>query len=308
MQTVFTTEACAIAGLSLDRNYKKYTLSIKVGTYYTFDYSEISNQVHYHDSYEMVIVISGRGTFIYNKQNKVLSKGDIFISEPYIEHEIHIDPTETLTLLYFFISIEEKSAGVSQTFEEKLIEGFIHQHHNILQNQYQIVAYLSFFDRYTQNPKFKNNIWFYKMLENMILNCLELLTISGHNQTLLVGKLETNLFERALDYIDQNLGKKLSAEIIAQEICTSRRNLYVLFRKNLNKTVHDYISEKKISLAEHYLILNLSVTEAANSVGIESLSYFNKLFRKYKGMSPREYVKDVIPNKEGYGRRHVKTD
>ncbi len=305
MQKIFTTASCPIAGLSMDKTYKNYTLSIKVGTYYTFDYSQISNQIHYHDSYELVMVLSGRGTFIYDKNSHILSKGDIFLSDPYVEHEIHINPTETLTVLYIFISIDQKDNIIGQNNEEKLIANFLNQHRQILHNQYQLNAYLLFFETFTQNPKYKNNVWLYRIFENFIINCLDILTINAQNEIFTNKKYETNLFEKALDYIDQNLEKKLSAQIISQAVNTSKRNLYILFRKNLDRSVHDYIYERKISLAEHYLKMNLSVTETASLVGIESLSYFNKLFNKYVKMSPREYIKEVIPRQEGYGRRHL---
>lgn len=304
MEKIFKKDYCPIAGLAINKNYNKYSLSIKVGTYYTFDYTQIANQVHYHDSYELVIVLKGKGSFIYKNQNHLLSKGDIFLSEPFVNHEIHINPRDTLTLLYIFINFEEKSMSSSQMFEEKIIDSFIHQHHNILHNQYQLNAYLSFFNEYKQDQKFRNDIWLYKTLETFLLNCLDILAINESKDIDM--KYDANIFERTLDYIDQNLSKKISADIISKEMCTSRRNLYYLFEKNLNKSVHNYINERKISLAEHYLMMNLNVTEAASLVGIDNLSYFNKLFRKYKNISPREYVRKVIPNMEGYGRRLMK--
>jgi len=305
METIFKKNDCKIEGLSLTRNYNKYTLAIKVGTFYTFDYTQTATQVHYHDCYEMVIILSGKGTFIYNEQSQILHMGDIFLSEPYVNHQIYIDPKDTLVLFYVFISIIQTNNNSSQILEEEILDNFIKLHHNSLCNQYQLNAYLSFFKEYAQNPKYRNDIWIFRVLEDLILNCLDLLTIKRLNEIPTNGKHDTSLYESALDYIDQNLGKKISADIISKEICTSRRNLYHLFQKNLGKSVHDYINERKISLAKNYLMMNLNVTEAARLVAIDNLSYFNKLFRKYNHISPREYMKEAIPNKGGYGRRHI---
>jgi len=39
------------------------------------------------------------------------------------------------------------------------------------------------------------------------------------------------------------------------------------------------------------LLQGRSVTEAAFEVGLESISYFNKLFRLHEGMNPSEFKK-----------------
>ena len=304
MEEVLISKKCPIAGLNIEQNFKKYSVSIKAGMYYTFTNTQLSNQMHYHDSYELVVVLSGRGTFVDGENSRSLSRGDIYLSDPGVEHEIHIEQTESLTVFYAFVHISKKNDDGSYTAEEKLLDQFLERHNSYATKQSQLLADFEFFDLYTQNPKFMNIPWLMKSFENLIYNCMERLTESFKGGVILSKKNELQIFERALDYIDQNIAYKITADSIADAVFTSKRNLYLIFKKNLNRTVHDYINDRKISLAEHYLKMNMSVTETANLIGIENISYFSRLFKKYRNVSPREFKKEAFVNQEGHGRRY----
>ena len=48
-------------------------------------------QLHYHDYFEMEIVISGSGSQILNDEEFKLTKGDVFLMRPLDFHKIHSD-------------------------------------------------------------------------------------------------------------------------------------------------------------------------------------------------------------------------
>ncbi len=53
------------------------------------------------------------------------------------------------------------------------------------------------------------------------------------------------LIESALDYIDRELSNHIMVKEIAKECSASVRNLELIFRKHLNKTVKQYIRWKR---------------------------------------------------------------
>lgn len=292
-----------IEGLSFDNRIGHYTVSVKVGTYYEFTSFSISNQEHYHDSYELVIVVSGSGAFSYKGGNRTLKKGDIFVSEPYTDHEIHINPIETMIVFYMFFSIESNKSLKNNSCEEILIENFLHAHEQVVYQHTEMIAYLLFMDNYGVKASCRNDLFMVKIVEEFLLNSMARLTKKTPRMAVPKGKYEINIFEKSLDYIDQHIEMKLTAEVIADALGISRRSLYTMFMKNMDRPVHDYIKERKIALSEHYLTMNLSVLEAANMVGIDSQSYFCRLFKKYKGVTPSDYKKSIRPKVQGYGRR-----
>jgi AraC-like DNA-binding protein/mannose-6-phosphate isomerase-like protein (cupin superfamily) len=297
-----TLDDCPIGNMRLEKNLNKYNISARVGEYFEFDYSKISNEHHQHDCYELVIILNGCGTFFYKNQNYLLKEGAVFLSEPDCEHEIHINQNERMTLLYIMFNINNNHDKRSLSYEEKVLDQFYMGHKNIIKDQKQLFSYIMFFEEYTSQTGSRNDYWFIRNLENFLFNCLELLVeqkpiMDG------VNNVTVDLFEKALDYIDKNLSYKITADNISDNINTSKRNLYRMFKKNMGRSVNDYVNERKIYLAEYYIKMNLSVTESASLVGIENLSQFNKLFHRYLSISPRDYKTKFRNNAGGYGRR-----
>jgi AraC-like DNA-binding protein len=56
-------------------------------------------------------------------------------------------------------------------------------------------------------------------------------------------------------------------------------------------TFTDFVNQYRIGQAKTLLLQGRGVTEAAFEVGLESVSYFNKLFRRHEGVNPSEFKK-----------------
>jgi len=298
----FNLISCPISGIRIEKNLSKYHLSAKMGTFFKFDYTQLSNQKHYHDSYEFVLVLDGKGTFQCLNESRVLSKGDLFVSDPGMHHEIHIQMLDELTLIYFFLHIHERTVCESTNTEERIVTSFLKEHRIFNTNQKHLLAYIDFLQSYSSAGKPSTVFWLTKALENFIFDCVESAAVFVPSQNDQINAYG-DVFDSILDYIDQNLDKKITADDIAIKACTSKRNLYHMFQHKLNRTVNDYVNQRKILLAQHYLNMNISISDTSKLVGIESLSYFNKLFRKYKDVSPSEYRKQCMSNGISYGRR-----
>ena len=84
------------------------------------------------------------------------------------------------------------------------------------------------------------------------------------------------------------------SEEIAKAIGISLRTLQRITREELDLTPTNYIYVIKLKLAADYLMNKKgNVTEAAYEFGFPDSSYFSKIFKKYYGVSPTDYVKDV---------------
>jgi AraC-like DNA-binding protein len=63
-----------------------------------------------------------------------------------------------------------------------------------------------------------------------------------------------------------------------------------LFKKATGLTFTDYVSRVRIEKAKNLLLNpNLRVSEIAYEVGFQSLTHFNRVFRKLTGQSPSHY-------------------
>ena len=67
----------------------------------------------------------------------------------------------------------------------------------------------------------------------------------------------------------------------------SRYHFCRLFKEITNKTVTDYINQIRINQSEEMLKdSSKNITEVATANGFNNLSYFSKVFKKYKKIPP----------------------
>lgn len=67
----------------------------------------------------------------------------------------------------------------------------------------------------------------------------------------------------------------------------------------IGNTFTEYLNFVRICKAEHMLRSGSSISDAAYVVGFSSLSYFNRVFKKYKFCSPSDYKK-ISKQREGF--------
>ncbi len=92
------------------------------------------------------------------------------------------------------------------------------------------------------------------------------------------------------DYINDNLDKKLSLNEVAYVFNFNPNYLSHLFAKYSDSTFVEFITKSKIDSSKK-LLLNgeLRINEVAEKLGFDNAFYFSKVFKKYVGMSPREF-------------------
>ncbi|MCM3627036.1 AraC family transcriptional regulator [Paenibacillus glycanilyticus] len=99
---------------------------------------------------------------------------------------------------------------------------------------------------------------------------------------------------RALDYIHRHIADKLTINDIALEAGLSPSHFSLLFKKELGKSAIDYVLERRIELAKHYLSEGrFRNYELAEKVGFSHYSYFSNTFKNYTGMRPNEYKRSL---------------
>lgn len=94
----------------------------------------------------------------------------------------------------------------------------------------------------------------------------------------------------ALQFIRQNLGKKISVEDVLEQVPLSRRILEVRFKKVIGYSIYQYISQQRISrFAELLLETNDSIQEIAYKLGEDDAKAICRRFKELKGCTPTEW-------------------
>lgn len=105
--------------------------------------------------------------------------------------------------------------------------------------------------------------------------------------------------KKAIEYIEMNYSRKMTISELARSIGLDRSYLGSLFKEHLNVSLQGYLKNYRMDKAcELMKNEDLSIGDIARSVGYDDPLLFSKLFRKCKGVSPREYRKMYIESRD----------
>lgn len=101
---------------------------------------------------------------------------------------------------------------------------------------------------------------------------------------------ESPMIRRARAYIYANQADPIDLDQVAKAMHVSTFYFCKMFRKATGLTFTDYLSRVRVEKAKT-LLLNphLRISEIAYDVGFQSLTHFNRMFRKIVGQSPTVY-------------------
>lgn len=98
--------------------------------------------------------------------------------------------------------------------------------------------------------------------------------------------------QRALDYIRVSYARNITVDMVAESVHISPTHLMHLFRKELNKTFYECLTEFRIEEAKRLLqYSSYRVYEVGSQVGFGDAKYFSQIFKKMTGLSPSDYAK-----------------
>lgn len=92
-------------------------------------------------------------------------------------------------------------------------------------------------------------------------------------------------------YIEKNYYKKITLESLATLTDLNPTYFGYVFKSCMNITPIEYLNQIRILAATKLLQEGSSISEAAFSTGFNDPFYFSKVFKKIKGISPREFKK-----------------
>jgi AraC-like DNA-binding protein len=131
---------------------------------------------------------------------------------------------------------------------------------------------------------------------------LKLLTIFSQHLAMLSNQVfiqqenaEPPVIKKARDYIQEHQGEKLSLGQVARAVNMSTFYFCKTFKKITGINFTDYLSRVRIEKSKNLLLNpNLRVSEIAFEVGFQSLTHFNRVFKKILGQSPTEYRAQLL--------------
>jgi len=131
---------------------------------------------------------------------------------------------------------------------------------------------------------------------------VKLLTIFAQHLAILSNQVfiqqenaEPPVIKRAREYIHEHQAEELSLNQVARAVNMSTFYFCKMFKKIAGINFTDYVARVRIEKSKNLLLNpNLRVSEIAFEVGFQSLTHFNRVFKKLLGQSPTDYRAQLL--------------
>lgn len=98
--------------------------------------------------------------------------------------------------------------------------------------------------------------------------------------------------KQALEFIEASYTQPLTLKDLSESAQMSPKYFCQFFQEMTHRTPIDYLNYYRIERACYLLsTTNQTITEVAYNTGFNDSSYFIKIFKRYKGITPKQYVR-----------------
>lgn len=262
-------------------------------------YHQELNQAHYHDYYELVIILNGQGKHYTENKHYMIGLGDVFVIHPGMVHG-YSDPVN-LNLVNIIFDPDKLNFA--------------------LQDLSDIPGYFALFEaepklREKSNFKGKHTLNFKQL--TFVENLLHQIQVEVTSQPAGYCFVSTALFQQLIAYIarsysnneekhscrmvqlsimlkfiEENFTEDITLKQLAQKSNMSISTANRLFNELLHETPIKYLIRLRINYAAMLLKqAELSISEIAFRSGFRDSNYFSLQFKRIIGMSPAIFRKN----------------
>ena len=236
---------------------------------------------HWHDFYEIELVLSGSGTVGINNDFHPLKRGLLtFVALS----DIHSATADA----------DSNSLILTLSFDRCLIENEIIS--DFIFNSPSFVIYLNeeeitrFIQLHSILNKENKSILPLSQLNLKLLLESQLITLMKHQEKYISAKTHTPAIQKAIDYINKHYTENITLSEVAEYVFLSDEHLSREFKKTIGDTFKNYLTSLRIRHAKGLLTsTNNSIADIAQNSGFNSVSHFSSVFKKIMNVSPFEY-------------------
>ncbi|MBQ9938054.1 MAG: AraC family transcriptional regulator [Oscillospiraceae bacterium] len=215
------------------------------------------------DFYDFTFVCSGSMTYIADGKTIALKKNDALFLRPGTER-VRLQGTEPVKYVSFNFDICPDTELPFESYMPNCISSEIK---NLAATfpQSHLLPY------YHSKEKVAN------MLNYILFELLDILSLGTNNEYVI----------KIAKYVDEHITEKISLREVSGHIGLSREYTAAIFKKEMGKTLTDFVNERKMLLAKELILSNeMGLCDIAAHLGYENYNYFSRLFKRYFDKTP----------------------
>ena len=250
---------------------------------------------HYHPEYELVYVEAAAGIRHVGQHISSYMESDLVMIGPNIPH-LNFD--YGLKTEYNQVVVQLKDHFLGDAFQET--PEFESLHHLFIRAKMglsftgktkKIVAQ-KLFDMQSLDH-FEQLLCLLEVFQTLA-NSAEVIELNDRDTSIKLFLNDKIRMGNIYKYIHAHYNETPNVNSVAATVHLSTAAFCRYFKKQTKMTFTDFVNQYRITQSKTMLLQDKSVSEACYDVGFESLSYFNKLFKKITGENPSHFKKRYL--------------
>lgn len=240
---------------------------------------------HKHSHYEIFYILSGEIEHDLNGKEEVLSMGDCILMTPTDVHSLYCKGESLHRDLLISESLFEDALALVTRSKSDIPTVLSKRDKPLHFNSTEIVELENLASAFTNSTDlYKKRCTGLSILLKILNKLLEAAEPVASDSLPLV--------ERVLDYLNKSPSLKGGIPTLTRALQYSPSYICHAFKKQTGIALSQYIKDLRLNHCAYYLkTTNYSLRKIADLIGIESLSYLNKIFKEKHGISPIKYRK-----------------
>lgn len=101
---------------------------------------------------------------------------------------------------------------------------------------------------------------------------------------------ESRRIQKVISYLNSNYHKEIRLLDVANHVSMSEVSFSRFMKKRTGKNYIEYLNDLRLGIASRYLVdTSKTISEISYECGFNNLSNFNRIFKKRKGYTPKEF-------------------
>ena len=246
---------------------------------------------HYHDFHKVLIHLSGNASYSIEGQNFDLQAGDIvFVNAGEVHRPIFHD-NSVYERIIIYIS-KEFLAEYTRDYNDLSLcfKNAMEKNSHVLRlhsfKNSKVAASIGQLINNLGKDAYANELFMQVLFLEFMVE-LNRAAISDEVEYISTNYAGTKI-NSIIQYINENLTSDLSVDSLSEKFFLSRYYLMHTFKAETGYTIGNYITIKRLSLAQSYIDAGLSIVEASQQSGFGTYSTFLRAYKKTYGTSPRK--------------------
>ena len=254
---------------------------------------------HRHNEIEVSVILSGTGLYNCNGEDCPFSPGTVFLHSANASHYFsYINPGEKHSLLALRFDSRFVWSPGDQWFDTRYLQTFLFSEslQHCIPPKEAVAGVISrllsdiFQECHNHLPAYE------LVIRAKIMSILANITryfsdkIEPQPDNAVLREEQLRQMESSMSYIRNHLQDDLSLNLLDKEAAMSRSYYAYLFKLLNHVSVWEYITNQRMDLAQYYLLNTKdSIMNISGKCGYNSLSNFNRTFKRFTGKTPRQY-------------------